>query len=180
MIDVSHAELHTATVELKMITVDQRQMTLSVFRQIPQQPIIDGKTFKLNGVPWGWVNYFWPEIKFPYSPVVLGKKVQVVWQKGTALYRAVVFALPATLTLDKLAQDGRRYLSNTPNWMPYQGGLGWTPKVIRELANQYDENDKSFLVRYEKLRLKYNAVVKALMELDQLFIAVGGGGRSSQ
>lgn len=182
-IDVNHVEIHTASVELKMITVNQRQMTLSVFRQIPAKKLIDGETFKLNGVPWGWVNYFWPDIKVPHDA---SQKIQVVWQKDQTLFRSVI--------------------TPTPRREQYEQWGRFVPIVIREASNRYDSvvtqclqdwakkhgnpphwklperegpspEEEEAWEEWGRLAKQYNSVVKDLFEMDQLFIAVGGGKR---
>uniref|UniRef100_UPI00056CBB60 hypothetical protein n=1 Tax=Streptomyces exfoliatus TaxID=1905 RepID=UPI00056CBB60 len=51
-----NATITTATVEVKTLTISGKQVTLAVFRQLREQPLIaqDGT---LNGEPWGIVNY---------------------------------------------------------------------------------------------------------------------------
>lgn len=48
--------LSTATVEVRTLTLGRKQVTLAVFRQLPEAPLVaeDGT---LNGEAWGWVNY---------------------------------------------------------------------------------------------------------------------------
>lgn len=181
-IDVNHAELHTATVELKMITVNQRQMTLSVFRQIPERRLIDGETMKLNGVPWGWVNYFWPDVKIPFNAK---GAVQVVWQKDATLYRSVIMPLRRRLWLD----CDSHWQKHIPSAI--EKALDNLSNVRRDALKEW-RKDHPFGQRSEEestpaetqakeavwsLVQAYNTIVKNLTNMDQLFIAVGGGGR---
>jgi hypothetical protein len=82
---VQNAEIKTASVELKTLTVSGKQVTLAVFRQLREEELInyDGT---LNGVAWGVVNY---------CPQGAGKCLHrahwhVVWQSGTDLLRDTV------------------------------------------------------------------------------------------
>lgn len=56
-ISASEATIKTFTVEVKVIQIDNHQMTLSVFRQLPQRGIINPSSLKLKGIPWGIVSY---------------------------------------------------------------------------------------------------------------------------
>ncbi|MEV7163129.1 hypothetical protein AB0N60_13630 [Streptomyces microflavus] len=79
-----NATITTAAVEVKTLTISGKQVTLAVFRQLREQPLIaqDGT---LNGEPWGFVNY---------HPDKCGDDrfahVHIVWQRGPELLRARV------------------------------------------------------------------------------------------
>lgn len=53
---VSDAHISTAAVEIQVIRIGSKQMTLAVFRQLPHRHIFDSYG-KLLAPPWGWVNY---------------------------------------------------------------------------------------------------------------------------
>jgi hypothetical protein len=93
--DVSIA---TATVELKVVTVNNKQMTLAVFRQLPRSSFM----FALNECltlrdrvrngdpprPWGWVNYHWADC------TTHGRRIahrHLVFDHKGALFQCVVF-----------------------------------------------------------------------------------------
>jgi hypothetical protein len=83
VLTVHNAEVKTAAVEIKTLTISGKQVTLAVFRQLKEELLIadDGT---LNGVPWGTVNY---------HPDKCGDKAEhwhVVWQKGLELRRSAV------------------------------------------------------------------------------------------
>jgi len=71
------ANIKTATVTINQIQVNGRKMTLSVFRQIMRESIIDDN-HSLKGIPWGQVNYFWKENE---------GDVHVLWQRDNELRR---------------------------------------------------------------------------------------------
>lgn len=85
---VHNAEIKTATVEIKTLTVSGKQVTLAVFRQLREAPLIaeDGT---LNGTPWGIVNYH-PD-KCADLPI---RHMHVVWQRGSELLRSSVGTNP--------------------------------------------------------------------------------------
>ncbi|PZG72589.1 hypothetical protein C1I97_37945 [Streptomyces sp. NTH33] len=82
-----NATITTAAVEVKTLTIRGKQVSLSVFRQLREEPLIadDGT---LNGVPWGTVNYH------PDKCTDLAEHWHIVWQHGQELRRARVFAKP--------------------------------------------------------------------------------------
>jgi hypothetical protein len=56
-ITVDQVEIRTASVEVRTLTLTRKQVTLSVFRQLPERDPIDWETGTLRGEVWGWVNY---------------------------------------------------------------------------------------------------------------------------
>jgi hypothetical protein len=83
VIHVEQAEVRTATITVRALTIDRRQVTLAVFRQLQEEPLVDvdGGTFR--GLPWGRVNYC-PDRRACSS----SRHLHVVWQKGDELRRA--------------------------------------------------------------------------------------------
>lgn len=55
-IEARSALISTASVEIKTLTLNGKQMTLAVFRQLPEGGLIDWEGY-LQGDPWGHVNY---------------------------------------------------------------------------------------------------------------------------
>jgi hypothetical protein len=80
---VQNAEIKTAAVEVRTLTISGKQVTLAVFRQLLEADLIaeDGT---LNGVPWGTVNYH------PDKCADGSKHWHIVWQRGSDLLRARV------------------------------------------------------------------------------------------
>lgn len=89
-ITVREATVKTATIEVKALTISARQVTLSVFRQLYDEDLIDPDTADLRGVPWGVVNYFWG------ACAKASEHLHVVWQKGDELRRACVYPEPSS------------------------------------------------------------------------------------
>lgn len=83
------ATITTAAIEIRTLTIGRKQVTLAVFRQLREEPLIaeDGT---LNGVPWGAVNY---------HPDKCGddrlKHWHIVWQRGDELLRSRVYDKPS-------------------------------------------------------------------------------------
>lgn len=82
------ATITTAAIEIRTLTIGRKQVTLAVFRQLREEPLIaeDGT---LNGVPWGIVNY---------HPDKCGGETahwHIVWQRGSELLRSHVDRTPS-------------------------------------------------------------------------------------
>jgi hypothetical protein len=84
-LDAEHAVIHTATVEVKTLTISGKQVTLAVFRQLPEREIIDPQTGNLCGIPWGLVNYHFKDCE----AWMKDDHLHVVWQSGGVLYRSM-------------------------------------------------------------------------------------------
>jgi hypothetical protein len=99
---VHNAEIRTATVEVKTLTLAGKQVTQSVFKQLQDRDLIadDGR---LNGQPWGRVNYH------PEKCSADVAHLHVVWQVGADLFRSRVDMHKAWPSMFE-AKNGLRYL----------------------------------------------------------------------
>jgi hypothetical protein len=80
---IRNVQVSTAKVEIQRLSLGGKEITIAVFRQFIEEPLIaeDGS---LNGVPWGVVNYH------PDKCSNAGPHWHVVWQKGEELRRSQV------------------------------------------------------------------------------------------
>jgi hypothetical protein len=81
-ISVYEAQIHTAAVEIKTLTIRGKQVTLAVFRQLQEESIIDDNHGGLRGLPWGRVNYHPPDCDRRLA------HLHVIWQKDDELRRS--------------------------------------------------------------------------------------------
>ncbi|MBT2425222.1 hypothetical protein J7F02_05860 [Streptomyces sp. ISL-112] len=99
-----NATITTAAVEVKTLTISGKQVTLAVFRQLQEEPLI-AEEGTLNGEPWGVVNY---------HPDKCGDDrfahVHVVWQRGPELLRARVDKIPNFEVGGRQRYQNGRYL----------------------------------------------------------------------
>ncbi|MFI6879857.1 hypothetical protein ACIBL6_41090 [Streptomyces sp. NPDC050400] len=81
-----NAMITTASVEVQTLTISGKQVTLAVFRQLQEEPLIadDGT---LNGDPWGIVNYH-PD------KCASDDHWHIVWQRDAELRRCAVSKIP--------------------------------------------------------------------------------------
>lgn len=81
-----NATITTAAVEVKTLTISGKQVTLAVFRQLLEEPLLHPLDATIEGTPWGRVNYH-PD-KCGDAP----EHLHVVWQKGAELRRTTIQA----------------------------------------------------------------------------------------
>lgn len=77
------AVVHTASIDVRIMRLDRRQVTMSVFRQLDEEQVIDNGY--LLGDVWGRVNYVW---KSGRREAV---KFWVVWTDGKLIKRSPVY-----------------------------------------------------------------------------------------
>lgn len=96
---VHNAQITTATVEIKTLTIGGKQVTQAVFRQLKEESLI-GNDGTLRGVPWGTVNYHPdPRCKqtgphrdqWSHGQYCNAEHLHVVWQQGAELRRSLVW-----------------------------------------------------------------------------------------
>jgi len=88
-VNVTDASVKTTTITADHLVINNRYMTMAMFKQISYEQILDLENIKLNGTPWGYVNYFWPDIKH-HSDYESSDCLHVLWQKGNELRRALI------------------------------------------------------------------------------------------
>lgn len=76
------AVIKTASVDVRVLTLDGKQVTLAVFRQLRQESLHDVD----QPVIWGTVNYFFGDCKPGH--------LHVVWQRGDELLRDCLWPYP--------------------------------------------------------------------------------------
>src|SRR5262249_41170894 len=85
----------TMSVEVKALVINDRQVTLALYRQLRDEQIVyyrhwdDGTaSYSLRGTPWGWVNHHTDACKQLCKLQI--PHLHVVWQLGDKLRVAVV------------------------------------------------------------------------------------------
>ena len=171
-INVEDARLKTAFIEIKAISINNKQMTLSVFRQVPEEDIIDLNTVQLKGVPWGKVNYFWGNIN-PKN------KVNLLWQKDNELRRCIIdsnFFRKSKSEYEDLLKWGVRGDYNSlffKEFLTLPGEIviiqSWAEtKIDPNLKKAIEEGWASF----KMFCCHYIPLIDQLEQIEQLFIAV--------
>jgi hypothetical protein len=93
-VSVDEVSLNVVGVSIKAVQIGKKQMTLSVFRQLPHEAVWDPETSEAKGIVWGRVNYFWFEAydqmrafraRSRYEPI------HIIWQKGVELRRSYLY-----------------------------------------------------------------------------------------
>lgn len=177
-----HAIVHTAAIDVKIMRLEKKQVTLSVFRQLEEQSIFaPGEAPpRTLGKPWGRVNYIWkgcPEWASYY----------LVWQLEGELRR-----MPCTLVdgesryeviereygcsgcgriFDEeefyrchLCRKKPSYFNNRISQLRVEGLFDWL-----DLCEFYVERESK---ECKKDYRRFIVVLRRFEQLDQLFIAV--------
>lgn len=101
---VRNAQITTAAVEIKTLTISGKQVTLAVFRQIKVEPLL-ARDGSLRGELWGTVNYH------PGKCAGNEPHWHVVWQKGSELRRSYVsYQIPWDAGVDQQQHEASRAL----------------------------------------------------------------------
>lgn len=192
---VQNAEIKTATVEIKALTVSGKQVTQSVFKQLKEFDAIS-EAGEFHGTPWGTVNYH------PDKCADSGAHLHVVWQLGAELRRSLVrkpnfYKDPFWDDIvDHFAES--RYCANEhsrPDWMrmgrDVEGDRIWvftygdvhcgtsdlpSSRHDSDKCTAFDDDDMAFFVETiakEKARqIRHHERWRELADLPHLFIAV--------
>ncbi|MFG3136081.1 hypothetical protein ACGFZA_07645 [Streptomyces sp. NPDC048211] len=134
-----NATITTAAVEVKTLTISGKQVTLAVFRQLKEEPLIadDGT---LRGEPWGTVNYH------PDKCAAGSGHLHVVWQKGTEIRRSRVDDDPSFDFVSGVSRSSAHWYSSTAanrylTALVYMGLKAGNESIL-------DARPRSFATRY--------------------------------
>lgn len=93
-----HAVVHTASIDVKIMRLDKKQVTMSVFRQLPERSIFaDEVSISLRGTPWGIVRYVWKDCPE-------WADCHLVWQQDDELFRMPLFNINTCLSCEQTEQ----------------------------------------------------------------------------
>lgn len=112
VLTIKEASLATMSVELSAIKVNNKQMSLSIFRQIKEEPYFNTETFEESGVPWGTVNYFWGRHEKTSK-----EKIHVIWQKADELRRCIIYPIGLKSTQSNYCHDLEYEIQDAKNWL---------------------------------------------------------------
>ena len=140
-ITVQQAAIKTASVSVRSLTINGKQVTLAVFRQLRSEPIVESRNICLLGLPWGTVNYFWGGC---VSDI---QHLHVVWQKGEELRRACVYPDPPR----SVESDLKQGISEA--YESYLVNLALEGRLVREVGYR---TAHTFKHRVEGLTLQHD------------------------
>ncbi len=201
-INVENAQIKTAAIEIKALTVSGKQVTQSVFKQLQEECCIDFDSITLKGLLWGHVNF-----------KVNESELNIIWQLGKELKRCVLLKHLNYFIDDHIyyfrakklfLEDINLYFNSSRSLCRLRDGSGISTdglycyglsSVISDLKRGWmkDEeklkHEKNIEERNEKLKEveinisaqiniidnkidKYNKLLESLSDLPQLFIAV--------
>lgn len=129
------------TVEVKAIKIGRKQMTMGLFRQLPQKSIID-YTGEILGTSVCSINYFWGSCE--------PNHIHLLWQQGDKIYRDCLYnpSLKPHPVFSDLVSKEKAYWQLEEDL--YEDG--------RQLELQQDMLMEKFLREYPKLEESLKAV----------------------
>ena len=133
----------TCLVSLKTVQVNNRQMTKSLFRQLPKTPLFDPESLRLTGLVWGWVNY----------DTERSKNRNYVVQSGPTLFTSEFRVMDFQMVWEDRYKD--LYNESSMHWIPLE--LRKWLGAQREVPPAYPE--------------AWNKLMETLKAVEQLFIA---------
>ena len=152
---VTDITISTATVDIQVMRIGAKQMTLAVFRQLPEMDIFT-RHGMLLAPPWGWINYDRE-----------GRKKPFVFSYEGVLYRYKINLEPyGELTVKPEVKQDSSYVPPVPTgkWIIAWSSSQWQYREIDWIfsskdAAQFHLNNRLF-------------AVDELKEAPQLFIGV--------
>ena len=150
-IQTTDCKITSNTVQIKILEVKGKQMTIAVFKQLITEEIVDYSSGKLMGEVWGFVNrhddYQSHYVLAPYqSHYVLAPHLHIIWQKGNELRK------------DRIEMP--------PDW----------DRILRRVSSErfgfMKEGDESLEALANQIFLSLVNLHEKARDLGQLFIAV--------
>lgn len=132
-LNVENAVIKTATVEIKTLTLSGKQVTLAVYRQLPECDVLDvdwdeedKAIITLRGTPWGLVNYCLPGCSKE-------RHLHVVWQDEDTLYRSTTrsfYNSNAEIDSEKSLEQKRMLRKENEEWRKLYYQLNELPQLF--------------------------------------------------
>ena len=148
LVRVKDAKIKTVMIEVRAMIISDKQVTLSVFRQLKEESVLDHETGELRGVLWGLVNYHFERGCKYHDGTLDPNHVHVVWQKDDELRRDIV------------KENEHLYF--------WDGKEGHDWYRAQEFAASAPESYR----KYKRADALFRRNIKIIFDLPQLFIAV--------
>jgi len=178
VVTIKEASLATMSVELTAIKVNNKQMSLSIFRQIKREPYLDRETLEERGVLWGSVNYYWGgEDKY----IDCGK-IHILWQKSDELRRDIIYKLKnLKYFVEECTRDKAKQIMNLKSFLvgtaDYETSCFLFAKYDildnhflnkKRLAQIIERNDNSYKAEYiEKSKQIHARIEQDILALEK-------------
>ena len=133
------------TVSIKVLKVNSKKMTQTVYKQLPEKSIVDDN-MELIGTVWGQVNY--------HTPGQRKCLTNIVWQQGEKLYRCAIKGL-------HYSAENIKNKSNDCEFNPYRE---FPHSALASAVG------KLSIAEAQELFDKYRVLYSDLINSEQLFI----------
>lgn len=135
-------------VQIKVITIDKKKMSMSFVRQIGFREIIDYDSLALKGEILGYINYYWSD-----NSNRQGNSWHLIWHDGDLLHRSLVPVLPSK---GKTREELEEYLERRT--------IGFSYGYHRYIRKILDEQN------IDRLDILREYLRKVISETTQIFI----------
>jgi hypothetical protein len=147
------------SVTIKTIKVNNRKMTLAVFKQLPHENIINFQLLELKGQPWGRVKYYWGDQKSHH--------IHLVWSVDNELKRCLI---EPPLSYKDCLKEGYNEYGNRTEGFRYE--LYEIPHgILQDTIEQVRLENKEFESKAQAAFDKYHKIYQELKSMGQLYIS---------
>lgn len=182
VITTNEASVRECVVSVKTVRLDKRQMTLSVFRQIP---VVEYRNLG-SAVPWGWVNYWHDKLEEGERPALFAREGILVravlcdrgdffvdakqgakWDAAETVREKLEPKLKVIIDFDipmRLADVD--IVPQEEDHEDFDQG-----RIERQFVARYKKIEGRYLARADKEIKQYGTLLDLLDELGQLYIA---------
>ncbi len=146
---MNEIEAEELSVTIKVLKVDSKKMTQSVFKQLPEKNVIDDD-FNILGKVWGQVNY--------HLPKQSSYEKNIIWQSGNDLYRCAV--KPLHYSPERAKRNQHNHEVNLHRELPHF-----------KLVSAVEKNTEEEIHKIAEVFNKYTEAYQSLANSEQLYIA---------
>jgi hypothetical protein len=160
ILTTDEVNIQAVSIDVQVIRIGKRQMTLAVLRQLRQEFLVDPETLELLGKPWGLVNVHNKNCRPP------DLHHHVLWQKDGELRLCAIDVCwwHNDGLLDLYESQFSNVVIRSEDWVRV---IGVSPRKEKEDARRAEAE-----AEYERLKQGWEVCYGELAALDQLFIAV--------
>ncbi len=146
--------LKTMLVEVRVMKIDNRQVTQAVFKQFQPRKLLRsllGPWGELVSDPWGYVNYHWDCAHYNFS------HLHIVWKDGAAICRGIMADSPFMYNKGRIS--GVRSM--------YQGDIDEMRRYLRLIDDVGDVGVADGVIEQN-----WTESYRSVLQLGQIYIAV--------
>jgi len=158
-IPVEEASIQRRQLTVEVLTLDKRQVTQSLYKQIVEEDVIDQYTGTIKGIVWGWVNLH------NDCHHMNGEHFHAIWEDNGNLKRSYV-CLPWTKKIP--------YYQHIRTHEEVARGKPYYDQLVEKCKGETNKIQMGTIWELSQLREKWEQSYQEIKDTGQLFIAVSG------